>query len=83
MNYFSYLVINIINLLILIKKNILNKLKDKYGDGDWGLGVWDLGIGIGGLGFGPKPQSPIPNPQSPIPINKEFIESIYIINQIN
>ena len=36
-----------------------------YDINKWGLGDWGLGIGDWGLGPIPNPQSPIPNPQSP------------------
>jgi len=44
----------------MLKKEYINKKKQR--DGDWGLGIGDWGLGIG-----PNPQSPIPNPQSPTP----------------
>jgi len=49
-----------LNYLLL---NLIKRLKDYLGIGDWGLGIGDWG-----LGPIPNPQSPIPNPQSPIPI---------------
>jgi hypothetical protein len=52
--------------------NIINKIYNLMGIGDWGLGIGDWGLGIG-----PNPQSPIPNPQSPI-----IYFVYYIINQI-
>jgi len=36
--------------------NLIIKIKNINGDGDWGLGIGDWGLGIG-----PNPQSPIPN----------------------
>jgi len=52
------------NLILNIKIEINENLKNSMGIGDWGLGIGDWG-----LGPIPNPQSPIPNPQSPFYIN--------------
>ena len=43
-------------------------MKEKYNNGDWGLGPI------------PNPQSPIPNPQSPIPIYISQIKRRILLN---
>jgi len=52
--------------LELIYYNLINYI-NRYIINKWGFGDWGLGIGDWGLGPILNPQSPIPNPQSPIP----------------
>jgi hypothetical protein len=47
-----------INLIVIL----LNKLKLKKYNGDWGLGIGDWGLGIGPNPQYPKPPNPKPQP---------------------